>query len=393
MTNPRLLLLDEASLGLAPVAVEAVYESLRALIAGGATLVLVEQDLGRALSVATRVCCMLEGQIVLTGRAEEMTREQVVQAYFGLGREQRTRGRPRDLGQPGRAGRPSRRLLRGARVRALADVRRDADHQPRPRRPRRARRIRGVGARGAPRRLAVARARRRPPGDGGVRLAPAAGDARAQPALRGAHSAPDDVRPRDRDPESALRAVRGRHALALPYIGTLGYSSWSITSEIIVAKLYVLIFAVALALLGGLHLTLSARIRALAPRDSGGSRHGRARGRELAGGLRARGGHRSRDRGARGHFLGMRSSFDPYAGSEQLIFAFEAVVIGGMGSLWGTLLGGIVLGSPRTSARRSTRSASCSRGTSCSSRSSSLGSSSEASPLAAVSRAIVGRRS
>lgn len=86
MTNPRLLLLDEASLGLAPVAVEAVYTSLQALVEGGATIVLVEQDLGRALSVATRVCCMLEGQIVLEGRAPDMTREQVVEAYFGLGR-------------------------------------------------------------------------------------------------------------------------------------------------------------------------------------------------------------------------------------------------------------------------------------------------------------------
>ena len=61
MTNPRLLLLDEVSLGLAPVAVEAVYESLQALIAGGATLVLVEQDLGRALSVATRVLLHARG--------------------------------------------------------------------------------------------------------------------------------------------------------------------------------------------------------------------------------------------------------------------------------------------------------------------------------------------
>ena len=45
-----------------------------------------------------------------------------------------------------------------------------------------------------------------------------------------------------------------------------------------------------------------------------------------------------------GAFLGMRSSFDPYSGSQQLIFGFEAVVIGGIGSLWGTLIGGIVLG-------------------------------------------------
>ena len=55
MTNPRLLLLDEVSLGLAPLAVDAVYASLSALIAAGATVVLVEQDLSRALRVADRV--------------------------------------------------------------------------------------------------------------------------------------------------------------------------------------------------------------------------------------------------------------------------------------------------------------------------------------------------
>jgi branched-chain amino acid transport system ATP-binding protein len=84
MTNPRLLLLDEVSLGLAPVAVDAVYRSLDGLIASGATLVLVEQDLGRALRVAGRVCCMLEGRIVLEGRTGELTREQITEAYFGL---------------------------------------------------------------------------------------------------------------------------------------------------------------------------------------------------------------------------------------------------------------------------------------------------------------------
>jgi branched-chain amino acid transport system ATP-binding protein len=86
MTNPRLLLLDEVSLGLAPIAVEAVYQSLEGVISGGATVVLVEQDLGRALAVADRVICLLEGRIVLEGRANELTREQVIEAYFGLGR-------------------------------------------------------------------------------------------------------------------------------------------------------------------------------------------------------------------------------------------------------------------------------------------------------------------
>jgi branched-chain amino acid transport system ATP-binding protein len=84
MTNPRLLLLDEVSLGLAPIAVDAVYRSLETLIAGGATLVIVEQDLARAMRVAGRVSCMLEGRIVLEGRTGELTREQITEAYFGM---------------------------------------------------------------------------------------------------------------------------------------------------------------------------------------------------------------------------------------------------------------------------------------------------------------------
>jgi branched-chain amino acid transport system ATP-binding protein len=84
VANPRVLLLDEVSLGLAPVAVDAVYESVRKVIDAGTTVVLVEQDLGRALSVASRVACMLEGRIVLEGQASELTREQVTDAYFGL---------------------------------------------------------------------------------------------------------------------------------------------------------------------------------------------------------------------------------------------------------------------------------------------------------------------
>ena len=83
ISNPRLLLLDEVSLGLAPIAVEAVYRSLETLIAEGTTIVLVEQDLKRATSVASRVICMLEGRLVLEG-GSELTREQITEAYFGL---------------------------------------------------------------------------------------------------------------------------------------------------------------------------------------------------------------------------------------------------------------------------------------------------------------------
>ena len=87
MCNPRLILLDEVSLGLAPRAVAGVYESLRTLIAAGTTVVLVEQDLSRALSVASRVTCLLHGEVVLEGVADELTREQVTAAYFGTLRQ------------------------------------------------------------------------------------------------------------------------------------------------------------------------------------------------------------------------------------------------------------------------------------------------------------------
>jgi branched-chain amino acid transport system ATP-binding protein len=84
MCNPRLILLDEVSLGLAPIAVAGVYESLRRLIGGGTTVVLVEQDLGRALAIASRVTCMLHGEVVLEGASTELTRDQITAAYFGV---------------------------------------------------------------------------------------------------------------------------------------------------------------------------------------------------------------------------------------------------------------------------------------------------------------------
>jgi branched-chain amino acid transport system ATP-binding protein len=86
MTNPRLLLLDEVSLGLSPLAVDQVYDSLRGLMNSGTTIILVEQDLSRALSVSSRIACMLEGSIVLEGDAQSLNREQITAAYFGLKR-------------------------------------------------------------------------------------------------------------------------------------------------------------------------------------------------------------------------------------------------------------------------------------------------------------------
>ncbi|TMC80730.1 MAG: ABC transporter ATP-binding protein [Chloroflexi bacterium] len=86
MSNPRLLLLDEVSLGLAPIVVDAVYRSLAGIISEGSTVLLVEQDLTRALRVAGRVVCLLEGRVVLEEAAGGLDRDRVVNAYFGLRR-------------------------------------------------------------------------------------------------------------------------------------------------------------------------------------------------------------------------------------------------------------------------------------------------------------------
>ena len=86
MTNPRLLLLDEVSLGLSPIAVDQVYQSLQALLGQGTTIVLVEQDLTRAMHFSRRVLCMLEGGIALQGERGALSRAQIMDAYFGLAR-------------------------------------------------------------------------------------------------------------------------------------------------------------------------------------------------------------------------------------------------------------------------------------------------------------------
>lgn len=84
MSNPRLLLMDELSLGLAPVAVKQLYEAVPAIRAGGTTLVIVEQDITQALGVADRAYCFLEGRISLQGTPDDLTRERIRAAYFGV---------------------------------------------------------------------------------------------------------------------------------------------------------------------------------------------------------------------------------------------------------------------------------------------------------------------
>jgi branched-chain amino acid transport system ATP-binding protein len=84
MMNPELILLDEISLGLSPLIVDRVYAGLERLKSLGVAMILVEQDLKRAMAAASRTICMLEGAVAIEGLTGSLTREQVTQAYFGL---------------------------------------------------------------------------------------------------------------------------------------------------------------------------------------------------------------------------------------------------------------------------------------------------------------------
>jgi len=83
---PSVLLLDEISLGLAPRVVEELYQVLHGLRAAGTTLVIVEQDLSRAMDASDQLVCLLEGRVALAAAVTEVTRDLVIAAYFGQGR-------------------------------------------------------------------------------------------------------------------------------------------------------------------------------------------------------------------------------------------------------------------------------------------------------------------
>jgi len=131
--------------------------------------------------------------------------------------------------------------------------------------------------------------------------------------------------------------------------GSVATASWQITNQISISAIGALTLGGAIAILGGLQWFLSStqagrRMRATAQDADTAelvgidSRAIYARATAIAVAIGAVG----------GMFLAIRSTFDPFTGPTQLIFAFEAVVIGGLGSLWGTLLGGIVLGVAQT---------------------------------------------
>jgi branched-chain amino acid transport system ATP-binding protein len=84
MSNPRLLLCDEISLGLAPVVIREIYAALPSIMEEGMSLLIVEQDVQLAMQASSRVVCLQEGLVSLEGKSSELSRDQISKAYFGL---------------------------------------------------------------------------------------------------------------------------------------------------------------------------------------------------------------------------------------------------------------------------------------------------------------------
>jgi branched-chain amino acid transport system ATP-binding protein len=85
MSNPRVLLCDEISLGLAPVVIKDIYKAIPQIKAAGASMIVVEQDIAQAMAVADRVYCMMEGRVTLSGTPDSLSRDDIHNAYFGAG--------------------------------------------------------------------------------------------------------------------------------------------------------------------------------------------------------------------------------------------------------------------------------------------------------------------
>jgi branched-chain amino acid transport system ATP-binding protein len=84
MSNPKVLMCDEVSLGLAPIVVKDIYDALPAICAGGLATIIVEQDIDTAVRVSDRVYCFMHGRVSLSGKASELTHRQISAAYFGI---------------------------------------------------------------------------------------------------------------------------------------------------------------------------------------------------------------------------------------------------------------------------------------------------------------------
>jgi branched-chain amino acid transport system ATP-binding protein len=83
MANPSLLLCDEISLGLAPIAIDEIYVSFARIRREGTAIILVEQDVKRALSATDRIYCLLEGRVTLHGPSQNINAGELTRAYFG----------------------------------------------------------------------------------------------------------------------------------------------------------------------------------------------------------------------------------------------------------------------------------------------------------------------
>ena len=83
LSDPRLLLLDEVSLGLSPVVVKTLYQALAAIRADGVTLVFVEQDVHRSIAFSDHLVCLHKGTVRLAGSSRSQSLDEVRRAYFG----------------------------------------------------------------------------------------------------------------------------------------------------------------------------------------------------------------------------------------------------------------------------------------------------------------------
>ncbi len=84
MSNPRLLLCDELSLGLAPIVVREIFQRLPQIVSEGTSVVIVEQDVMQAITASTHLYCLQEGRVALSGIPSSLSPDAVRAAYFGV---------------------------------------------------------------------------------------------------------------------------------------------------------------------------------------------------------------------------------------------------------------------------------------------------------------------
>ena len=206
MSNPRLLLCDEISLGLAPIVVRDIYARLPAIVAEGLSLIVVEQDIAQALKAARQVYCLQEGRIALQGAARELTRERSRPRISGCDGDGMAQRHP--------AGRADRRALRHVRRRPVADLRRHAAGQHRAWRPDRAGGLCSADGDAGARRRSAHLAAAGDADHGGDRLRAATRAAQSHARRRPAAAAAGDLRPLHHHPERAAGTVHRRQPQA-----------------------------------------------------------------------------------------------------------------------------------------------------------------------------------